>query len=74
MECHPGGPYLPSHVSLQEKGRGRRFDTDRRQALRPWRERLNSDKATNQGLPGSHKKLEEARTGCFPENPEEARS
>lgn len=50
MGCHPGGPYLPSQVSLQEKGRGRGCDTDIRQALRPRRERLNSDKATNQGL------------------------
>lgn len=57
MGCHPGGPYLPSQVSLQEKGRGRGCDTDIRQALRPRRERLNSDKATNQGLAVSQKIL-----------------
>lgn len=74
MGYHPGGPYMPSQVSLQERGKGR-FDSDRRQAIHHReRESFNSDKATNQGLSAATAAAETRRgkSRLFPRDPDEA--
>lgn len=71
---HPGGPYMPSQVSLQERGKGR-FDSDRRQAIHHReRESFNSDKATNQGLSAATAATETRRgkSRLSPRDPDEA--